>query len=1086
MSEPNGTYPQLAQSFYNGQQMTPYSNGRQSPQVPTQAGNLQNMAQSAYNNYAMPALPSDVNAVRYRASNVGSYYAANAGITSNYSTALNVGSVLTGIAAPFMGAIGATIATPLSLGLGAAAMIEERAAKTHGRIRYLQTTFGNMNMTGSSMADPITGRISLTGSRDLANSISAGNQGRFQDEDLRGVMEYASKSGMLTGHNRSAGQLSNRILELAKITKEIVDVGEGITAADAMNLQIVGNKLGMSSTEFSRKQVGKKIALAAKVTGMTAQDVIGAMEQGGSAYASAGLSGAQGMLSQALAMNAAASLAGSGNISGKTLAALGGQEGLQQALFKAGATSMNNVAETLAMGAMKLSSSGEMYIDKGLLDRALKGEVSMSDMSNRFKREMLALDLMPEADSKKLKAQIARMLPDLVKDVSANMTAEQQMTMAGARILEMSKSTGDIESAIHEFFGGDAAQATAFKEYARNRHVIAQEEARQDMLDRRSSVIKNSNLGQTTMFDYRTTDFGFMKSMSEGYDILTSKLGGIGDAIANRRLDIEERERLAELGHLNGIQTDSLLSRSEQILQTTFDRREAEAFKRRTKGKAIAGTGVSKAANQSYARVAGNTLGTDLFQSVGYTDEFSEDLYSNIVGVSDRNSFHDLLTKDTSLSLGYIGSGDLMQDLYETLTGGDSAYGSKVVGKNLDGTNKVVSDFKSAKVVSTVANMGKSYSLMFGGGDMFNLNQVTYDQNVADNFKTTVYRKLEDMITGVGIGEDNNDMTQLSFFQLDGLLARQNPGMSQQQRHKLIRDVLQQAKNSNNLKVKEAANKLEKATAEAASLTRVKSTASTELVDAYSAFSKEFSGLHTANISEDSITKLITHLESNGLDMGRGEKYDLNNLEHVSAFLRASGITGGHSEEQLKAIQAFLMSGSDTNKKKKLIQLKDQNKRLEAQSSKITMDMVRSLNNSVNNNFSKSVEEYYLGKDKNKTIDQVGFDFSGDLLSMLGQDAYNKLGEESRAELGKLFRQQKYEKDPGTQSQTREQLIARASEILASSQKGNKTSGSLTEGDVLARVDTGLTSFTNAMQRLAEAAAQNKGTVDLKLSLAPQ
>lgn len=65
-------------------------------------------------------------------------------------------------------------------------------------------------------------------------------------------------------------------------------------------------------------------------------------------------------------------------------------------------------------------------------------------------------------------------------------------------------------------------------------------------------------------------------------------------------------------------------------------------------------------------------------------------------------------------------------------------------------------------------------------------------------------------------------------------------------------------------------------------------------------------------------------------------------------------------------------------------------------------------------------------------------------------------------------------------------MISKASEILASSQKGSKTSGSLTEGDVLARVDTGLTSFTNAMQRLAEAAAQNKGTVDLKLSLAPQ
>jgi hypothetical protein len=566
MSDPNnGTYPQAAGSFYNSAAMMPHSGGRVAPQIPTYGEGLPGLMNASRMQISDPNNPRNSSILAARSANMEAYYRAQDSSIGTATTGLNVLSGLTGVAGMFAGS------TPLralftgvgGLGLGVGMAMTssalDRFAKEKEKIRSVQLALSSLNLTGNQMSDPLTGSINYTAASQISNTLQA-KIGGFKQDELKGVMDYATKSGALTGYTNNPKQLTDRIVQLAKVTKEIVDIGEGITAADAANMQTMLSGMGISASNISKKSLGKRLVMAGRTAGLTLDEINNLAQTSGQSYVQMGLSATQGVLAGAHSASSAKTLMGIGKLTEKDIAKLGGQEGIQQGLFKAGSASMSNLTQRLVMGTMKMSDNGEMIIDTDMLDMAVSGKLSLTDLDQRASQQMKRISKLDSKNRKLMMEQIQRSMPDLAEQVSENINAEQQMVLAGRGIQELRNKGMSVHSAMESFFGGDKQAIKAFTEYAKNLPSILQEQKRQTYLASQDKLLAASTRG----FDYSKIDSPtnsvarLFKNIGESYD---ATVGFLFDPEGRARESLlrEERAKYRNMGFVSGINSNSVL-----------------------------------------------------------------------------------------------------------------------------------------------------------------------------------------------------------------------------------------------------------------------------------------------------------------------------------------------------------------------------------------------------------------------------------------------------------------------------------------------------------------------------------------------
>ena len=562
MSEPTmGAYPQLAGSFYNASAMMPHSGGRVAPQIPTVNDAGGGLFQATRMRMSSPDIPNNVNILAARSANMDAYYKAQESSLSSASGIMMGAGLVAGTAGMVAGGVlaggAALVATPAMI-LASSAL--DRYTKERESTRHIQKALSGLNLIGNSMADPITGSMNLSSAMQIRNTLQS-KMGGFSSDELKGVMEYAAKTGGLTGHTGNTKQITDRVLQLAKVTKEIVDIGDGITAADAAGMQQMLSGMGISTNTMLKHNIGKRLVTAGKTAGLTLQEVNALAQVSAQGYAQLGLSASQGALAGAYTTQAAHVIAGTGSLSEDQMLSIGGREGLQQGLFKAGATGMSNSMNRLIMGTMKLGRDGKLMIDTDMLDMAVSGKISASQLESRAKEMEGQINLLDTKSKNTLMAEIQRSMPELTKKVSEEITPAQQMNLAASGVKEIMNKTGaDVKTSMEQYFGGDKQAIQAFTEYAKNLPQILQEQRRQNYLAEQDKLLKRASQG-IDLIDNKNSMAKFLSGIGDLYDSTVEAIFSPTER-AKRDLLNEEKNKYTNLGFINGLNNNTILGSS--------------------------------------------------------------------------------------------------------------------------------------------------------------------------------------------------------------------------------------------------------------------------------------------------------------------------------------------------------------------------------------------------------------------------------------------------------------------------------------------------------------------------------------------
>jgi len=495
LNQGQGTYPQLAGSFYNSAQMMPHDNGRNAQQVPTFFGGLQNMmsASSAMNNYQ--GMPLNQSILGTQALAHHQYGQGLANTIGGIGTGLGVAGTVGGVGMMLGGgAIASFLGGPITAIAGAGVMATMHVYNK--RMKAIEDMRNAMegSRLGYGLADPITGGLTNQAAFSLSRQMeySAAGAGFRGSDDLKKVMGQASGLGMLNGM-QSLGEVTKRVTDLAKASREIVMLGEGITMSDAMQLQKLTQDMGISTTKFRGMNIGKNLVMAARAAGMSMDQAAQVGGQGAMTFQQLGLGAASGMNAAFFSNIAAKGLTGVGAFSQRQLAALGGEQGIAQNLLMGQASTMGRLSDTLVMGAVKLGGDGQFRIDREMLDRYVRGDISLKEMQQRGK------DIgkgMSKGQRAKLLESLNYAMPELKEQASDMLNSEEMMAIQGREILNLRKKTGMSMRRAAQTYFGDTAQAETFLGYAQNYRATRAEGERQRRIADNEQMLKYAGMAK--------------------------------------------------------------------------------------------------------------------------------------------------------------------------------------------------------------------------------------------------------------------------------------------------------------------------------------------------------------------------------------------------------------------------------------------------------------------------------------------------------------------------------------------------------------------------------------------------------------
>jgi hypothetical protein len=669
-----------------------------------------------------------------------------------------------------------------------------------------QDLFDSQGFSGSALSDT-SGGISIAARRDVNrvfrnNTVDAyGRNGGFARGELNTVARFAADNNLLEGYTGSTDQLASRVMSLAKVAKDVVKIGATITAADAMELQKLTNSLGINNTELTQGGLGKKLVNAAKASGVSTMQMAEKTMQAGAQYMSMGFSAAQGMKMSAYSTIGARSLVGSGKITGVELAEYGGVSGLENALFRSGTIAMQNNSQTLAMATMKMRN-GKMEVDHKLLKDFYTGNLSVEDMQVLAKRNMVELSKSSIDPKERIKmlAQIQRDMPSVIKNISSNMSPEQQMALAGQSILSMADKYGSIGAAMDEYFGEDTQARNAFEKYSRNFKSV---KAAERKLDVRNDVERYRSAMSADSAGY----------VDRAYDATTRAIGRGADFIARYTIDpivarsirAEEMALSTAAGYFGGESSGSLLAYLEGTSGAstrTISRANIEA------NKDILDKVVEKITSKGLQGTMGDFIpGTSKVATESPFEELRKELASansvrQVGDVARKRGFRIAEGQDTGLF-----TGDLDSDLVDRLTGkfySDSLTNSAMNLFGIGGGIYRGGQFKEAFLAATDIgdlyvsgannNFADEYSkqLSASAGSTEAASQKAYKDSL--EFQKLVKEELKKV---AGNSSFNVSKNQSFTVMMDAIRTKATKlGLNKQQQAALLRKVVNEGLNS--------------------------------------------------------------------------------------------------------------------------------------------------------------------------------------------------------------------------------------------------------------------------------------------------
>lgn len=535
LNQGQGTYPQLAGSFYNSQQMMPHDNGRNAQQVPTFFGGLQNMmsASTAMQNYQ--GIPLGQSILNTQALAAQRYADARGHVLSGIGTGLTalgavgtVGTLLGGASLGTVGGIlGGLASAPMSLATMAVGGIVHGYNKRMDAMRDMRNAMEGTRL-GYGLADPVTGNLSNSAAYQLSKMMENSTRGAgFQGSELKTVMGQASGLGMLNGM-QSLGEVTKKVTDLAKASREIVMLGEGISMTDAMHLQKLTQDMGISTAKFRGTNIGKNLVMAARASSMSLDQAAQVGGMGAATYQQMGLGAAAGMNAAFHTSIAAQGLVGAGAFSQRQLAALGGQQGIAQSLLAGQAGTMGRMADALVMGTVKLGEDGQFRIDRSMLDRFVTGKVSSEELIERGKN--IGKD-MSKGQRSRLLESLQFAMPELKEQMTDMISSEEKMAIQARGVLELQKNTGlSMRRAAQAYFQ-DAGQAEAFLGYANNFDASRAEMNRQNSIAQQENMLRYASMAKSSSLVSRAGR-AVTKAVSGTVDFFISPFEQIGDYIA--------------------------------------------------------------------------------------------------------------------------------------------------------------------------------------------------------------------------------------------------------------------------------------------------------------------------------------------------------------------------------------------------------------------------------------------------------------------------------------------------------------------------------------------------------------------------
>ena len=375
----HGTYNDTARSFHNVNPVyNPEDNGRASPQFPTQHVPIYNPALSPDHMLTQAKMSREHletgGIVNYATRGM---HAENYSLLESQNRAKTYSNVFSGLgtATKYASIIGglALGVNPIGLAvMGAATLGQRMFDKSQRYYEDFSNRMGhisdlrNMYAGAGGIVNPYTGNMSAMQASNLASGFENASLGTgFSEQDMYTIHSLAGKSGMMRGHTGSIGKVTSRITALAKMTKQIMSLGEGIDAHQAMEMQQLTQVMDIDLGKFKSLEIARKVVSAAKLTNKSIQATNAMIASAASASNQVGLGGQMGAES-ALYMSrfAAPQFA---YLSAKQQAAVGGsQDAYVQNLVSAQVNFAARNAQTLALGSYYVDPmTGKFKVDTG-------------------------------------------------------------------------------------------------------------------------------------------------------------------------------------------------------------------------------------------------------------------------------------------------------------------------------------------------------------------------------------------------------------------------------------------------------------------------------------------------------------------------------------------------------------------------------------------------------------------------------------------------------------------------------------------------------------------------------------------------
>lgn len=284
---------------------------------------------------------------------VGGGAVAAATVATGMATGAPIGSMIGGAIG---GALGAPLG-PIGMGVGSAVgsfagmiagysgvdTIADIVAQRRQMNSFLESSSFRYVGAGSSMADPRLGSGMSTEARRSATDFVRKmdiKDPNLNTDDLFGILQGATSSGLLNGVKDMEGFKS----KFKDIVEGVKSVAKTLNMSLQEGLQVMKDLKGINIEPSQMSTIGFQAEVAGKISGRTAQEVIGLGMQGAELFRGTGIEMKLGYQSNVMNIASVRAARDAGLLSQEAIVQAGGEEALSQRMTASGLQFMQSAA----------------------------------------------------------------------------------------------------------------------------------------------------------------------------------------------------------------------------------------------------------------------------------------------------------------------------------------------------------------------------------------------------------------------------------------------------------------------------------------------------------------------------------------------------------------------------------------------------------------------------------------------------------------------------------------------------------------------------------------------------------------------